>query len=103
MTKVIHNILTVSLWIGFILLLSACSSSSARNGFGPYDFTDYSALDAQIDRREMSVELTAQAEYEDYRYEEYRRQEEEAYADYLSEKIREREEYEMDENGGRFP
>ena len=97
MTKLIHKILTVSLFICFMMILSACSSSSARNGFGPYDFTDYSALDAQTDRREMSIELTMAADYEDYRYEEYQRQEEERYAEYLSDQLYEqylREKYE---------
>ena len=102
MTKLIHKILTVSIFICFMVVLSACSSSSARNGYGPYDLTDYSALDAQTDRREMSIELTIAADYEDYRYEEYRRQEEERYAEYLSDLQRERELRELEENGSDY-
>ena len=98
-TGLIYKILTASLFICFIMIMSACSSSSTRNGFGPYDFTDYNALDAQIDRREMSIELTMEAKYEDYRYEEYYRHEKESYADYLSDLMHERELREIEENG----
>ena len=31
-----------------VCILSGCSSSG-RTGYGPYDSTDYSALDAQMD------------------------------------------------------
>ncbi len=40
-----------------LMLLSSCGSS-ARNGVGPYDFTDYDMLDAREELREAQWEMT---------------------------------------------
>ncbi len=56
-------IIFVSLICGSFLL-SACGSSG-RTGFGPYDVTDYSALEAQQELREFHMEQTQEALYGD--------------------------------------
>ena len=98
-----HGCLTaIVLIVLYAVYLNACSSSSGgtgRNGAGPFDFTDYAALDARQDMREMSLELTAEAAYEDARWEEYQKEEEERYQEYLSDLMHERELREMEENG----
>ncbi len=48
------------------ILLCGCGSSG-RTGFGPYDVTDYSALEAQQELREFHMEQTQEALYGDPR------------------------------------
>lgn len=52
-----HKLLAFVIVMLGSILLCACSGSG-RSGVGPYDFTDYDALDAQQEMREAQFEMT---------------------------------------------
>ena len=52
-----HEFAVILLTVLSAVLLCACSGSG-RSGYGPYDVTDYSALDAQQELREGQMEMT---------------------------------------------
>ena len=77
-----HEFLALVVIVLSSLLLCACSGSG-RTGVGPYDFTDYSSLEAQQEMREAQMEMTRYP-IDDYYDSLYEQQATEAAAEALS-------------------
>ena len=82
-----HEFTALVIIILAAVFLCACGGSG-RIGVGPYDFTDYSALEAQQEMREVQMEMTMYPidDYYDSLYEQQAtKSAEDALSDYLYE------------------